>query len=159
MHPTVARVVFAAEVAGLTIEPVEFAEKTRTAEEAAHAIGVEVGQIVKSLVFVLGDEVIVALVSGSNRLDGAALAEAAGKPGTKVGRPDADAVRTATGYAIGGIPPFGHAESIPTFVDEDLLQYALVWAAAGTPNHNFAIKPSELVRVSGGTVCRLAERS
>jgi prolyl-tRNA editing enzyme YbaK/EbsC (Cys-tRNA(Pro) deacylase) len=88
-----------------------------------------------------------ALVSGSDRLDEAKLAAAAG--GTTVGKADADAVRAATGYPIGGVPPFGHRSPLPTFVDHHLLDHGEVWAAAGTPRHVFAITPADLVRLSG----------
>jgi prolyl-tRNA editing enzyme YbaK/EbsC (Cys-tRNA(Pro) deacylase) len=156
VHPTVQRVVDAAGAAGLQIEPVEFPEGTRTAADAAAAIGVAVGQIVKSLVFVLEGEIVLALVSGANQLDPLALAHAAAAPGSAVGRADAAAVRDATGFAIGGIPPFGHDGSLPTYCDEDLEQYDVVWAAAGTPHHVFAIAPADLVRASGAAVAPLA---
>jgi prolyl-tRNA editing enzyme YbaK/EbsC (Cys-tRNA(Pro) deacylase) len=133
----------------------EYPEGTRTAQDAADAIGVDVGQIVKSLIFTVDGEVVVALVSGPNRLDEARLAEAAGRPGAPVGRANADAVREATGYPIGGVPPLGHAHRLATFLDEDLLGYDEVWAAAGTPHHNFAVDPGELVRATGATVAPL----
>ncbi len=145
----------AATALGLTVDVREFPEGTRTAEDAARAIGVSVGQIVKSLIFRLGDEVVVALVSGPNRLDEARLAAAAGTPDAAVGRVDAKAVRAATGFPIGGVPPFGHPRPIPTYVDEDLLAYEEVWAAAGTPRDVFAITPDDLVRATAGRVARL----
>jgi Cys-tRNA(Pro) deacylase len=147
------RVADAARRLGLEVELQEFPEGTRTAEDAARAIGVEVGQIVKSLVFALDGELVMALVSGRNRLDEAQLAATLG--GTAVGRADADGVRRATGYAIGGVPPFGHPAPLPTAIDEDLLTYDEVWAAAGTPRDVFAIAPIELVRLTGGTVAPL----
>lgn len=156
MHRNVARVTAAAEAAGLAIEPREFGESTRTAADAAAAIGVPVGAIVKSLVFGVGDEVVVALVSGDNALDEAKLATAAG--GREAHRVDADAVRAATGYPVGGVPPFAHATDLRVFVDEDLLRYDEVWAAAGTPHVNFAAAPEDLVRVTGGEVADLARR-
>jgi prolyl-tRNA editing enzyme YbaK/EbsC (Cys-tRNA(Pro) deacylase) len=112
-----------------------------------------VAQIVKSLVFLLDGTPVIALVSGSNRLDEARLAAALG--GTTVGRADADIVRTATGYAIGGVPPFGHVGPLRTVVDEDLLQYDVIWAAAGTPRDVFPLSPADLVRISGGAVVPL----
>ena len=159
MHPTTSAFVAAAEQLGLVITPRTFPEGTRTATDAAAAIGVDVAQIVKSLVFqAVGDDgttaLVVALVSGTNRLDEAALARAAGADHTE--RADANAVRTATGYAIGGVPPFGHATDLPIFVDRDLLQYAEIWAAAGTPHDVFPLTPADLVRVSGGAVTDLA---
>ncbi len=149
------RVVDAARDLGLTLEVREFPEGTRTADDAARAVGVEVGQIVKSLLFAVEGRPTLALVAGKNRLDERALAAAAHGPDADVGRLDADAVRAATGYAIGGVPPFGHATALPTFVDRDLLDYAAVWAAAGTPKHVFSISPAELVRVTGATVADL----
>lgn len=153
MHANAVRVAAAAESLGLGIEIREFPAGTRTAEDAAAAIGVDLGQIVKSLVFAVDGEPVLALVSGSNRLDEAALAAAAG--GSAAARMDADAVRAATGYPVGGIPPFGHATPLRTFCDEDLLQWPVVWAAAGTPRENFGVDPSDLVRVTGAVVCRL----
>ncbi|HEX2384645.1 MAG TPA: YbaK/EbsC family protein [Acidimicrobiales bacterium] len=152
MHAAAQRVIDAAEERGLRVEVREFPEGTRTAQDAAAAVGVEVGQIVKSLAFQVDGEIVLALVSGSNRLDERELALAAGAPDGQVGRANPDSVRAATGFAIGGVPPFGHAAALRTFVDSDLLEYDEVWAAAGTPRHVFAIDPNELVRASGGTV-------
>lgn len=153
VHPNAARVASAAAALGLTLELREFPEGTRTAEDAARAVGVEVGQIVKSLVFMLDGSMVMALVSGRNRLDEARLASVLG--GHEVGRADAAGVREATGFAIGGVPPFGYPSPLPTAIDEDLLTYAEVWAAAGTPRDVFAIAPTDLVRLSGGTVAPL----
>ena len=153
VHPNAARVASAAAALGLTLELREFPEGTRTAEDAARAIGVEVGQIVKSLVFTLDGRMVMALVSGRNRLDEGRLADALG--GQRVGRADAAGVREATGFAIGGVPPFGYPSALPTAVDEDLLTYDEVWAAAGTPRDVFAIAPADLVRLSGGSVAAL----
>ncbi len=152
-HPNVERVVSYAQSAGLNLEVRRFPEGTKTAQDAANAIGVSVGQIVKSLVFGVDDEIVMALVSGSNQLDEEKLAVAAG--GTKCSRADADAVRAATGFPIGGVPPFGHATQLRVFVDPDLLQYDEVWAAAGTWNDNFGASPADIVRVSGGVVTDL----
>ncbi len=153
IHPNVVRVVAAARERGLEITTRRFPEGTKTAQDAANAIGVSVGQIVKSLVFGVDGEIVMAYVSGANQLDEKKLAIAAG--GTKCSRVDADAVREATGYPIGGVPPFGHTTQLRIFIDPDLLQYDEVWAAAGTWNDNFAIAPNELVRVSGGVVTDL----
>ena len=157
VHPNTLRVIAAAREAGLEIKTRRFPEGTKTAADAAAAIGVSVGQIVKSLVFAVDGEIVMAYVSGSNQLDEKKLAAAAG--GAKCSRVDADAVRAATGYPIGGVPPFGHATQLRIFIDPDLLQYDgvndMVWAAAGTWNDNFAIAPNELVRVSGGAVTDL----
>ncbi len=153
VHQNAERVAAVARELGLEVGLQEFPEGTRTAEDAARAIGVEVGQIVKSLVFALDGEVVMALVSGRNRLDEGRLADILG--GGTVERVDATRVREATGYAIGGVPPFGHPAPLPTAIDEDLLDYDEVWAAAGTPRDVFAIAPADLVRVAGGTVAPL----
>jgi len=152
MHRNVRRVVDAASAAGLTIEPRSFPEGTKTAADAATAIGVEVGQIVKSLVFLVDGSPVMALVAGDRQLAERKLASAHG--GGSVGRADADAVRSATGFPIGGVPPLAH--SLPVYVDESLLRWDEVWAAAGTWTDVFPIAPDELVRVSGGTVADLA---
>ena len=157
LHPNTLRVIAAAREAGLEITTRRFPEGTKTAADAAAAIGVSVGQIVKSLVFAVDGEIVMAYVSGANQLDEKKLAAAAG--GKKCSRVDAEAVRAATGYPIGGVPPFGHATQLRIFIDPDLLQYDgvndMVWAAAGTWNDNFAIAPNDLVRVSGGVVTDL----
>ena len=153
LHPNVRRVVDAGAALGLRIEPRRFPDGTKTAADAAAAIGVAVGQIVKSLVFAVDGEIVMAYVSGANQLDEKKLAGAAG--GAKCARVDADAVREATGFPIGGVPPFGHTTTLRIFIDPDLLQYDEVWAAAGTWNDNFAVAPNDLVRVSGGVVIDL----
>ncbi|MEN9648006.1 MAG: hypothetical protein RLZ17_42 [Actinomycetota bacterium] len=153
VHPNTLRVIAAAREAGLEITTRRFPEGTKTAADAATAIGVSVGQIVKSLVFGVDSEIVMALVSGSNQLDEKKLAVAAG--GAKCSRVDADAVRAATGYPIGGVPPFGHSTQLRVFVDPDLLQYDEVWAAAGTWNDNFGAAPADIVRVAGGVVTDL----
>ena len=153
IHPNVVRVMEAARERGLEITTKRFPEGTKTAADAAAAIGVSVGQSVKSLVFGVDTEIVMALVSGSNQLDEKKLAAAAG--GAKCSRVDADAVRAATGYPIGGVPPFGHSTQLRVFVDPDLLQYDEVWAAAGTWNDNFGAAPADIVRVAGGVVTDL----
>ena len=130
LHPNVVRVVEAARQLGLEITPRRFPDGTKTAADAAAAIGVEIGQIVKSLIFAVDGEVVLAYVSGANQLDEKKLALAAG--GLKCARVDADVVREATGFPIGGVPPFGHATQLRVFVDPDLLQYDEVWAAAAS---------------------------
>jgi prolyl-tRNA editing enzyme YbaK/EbsC (Cys-tRNA(Pro) deacylase) len=117
-------------------------------------VGTSVGQIVKSLVFLAGGAPVLALVSGANRLDPQRLADLTGLP---IGKADADAVRQATGYAIGGVPPIGFPAPLPTFIDRDLLQYDVVWAAAGTPRHVFPIAPRDLVRITGARVGELRQ--
>lgn len=152
-HPNVVRVIEAGRALGLELAPFHFPDGTKTAADAAAAIGVDVGQIVKSLIFAVDGEVVLAYVSGRNQLDEGKLALAAG--GVTCSRVDADAVRSATGFPIGGVPPFGHATALRVFVDPDLLQYEEVWAAAGTWTDVFPISPADLVRVSGGTVSDL----
>jgi prolyl-tRNA editing enzyme YbaK/EbsC (Cys-tRNA(Pro) deacylase) len=154
LHPNVQKVVDAAAALGLTIVTRRFPEGTKTASDAASAIGVDVGQIVKSLIFGVDGEVVLAYVSGANQLDERKLASAAG--GLKCSRVDADVVRQATGFPIGGVPPFGHATALRVFIDPDLLQYDEVWAAAGTWNDVFGIGPQQLVDASGGVVVELA---
>ena len=155
LPPSAARVQAAAERLGLAIAVREMPGSTRTAEEAAAACGCDVAQIVKSLVFAGRDSgrPYLLLVSGKNRVDEARVAAVVGEPLT---RPNADAVRAWTGYAIGGIPPFGHDAKLPTFVDEDLLAYEVVWAAAGTPFAVFSVAPHALAQAVGGRVIAIA---
>jgi len=153
LHPNVVRVVEAARALGLEITTRRFPDGTKTAADAAAAIGVAVGQIVKSLVFAVDGDLVMAYVSGANQLDEKKLAAAAG--GSKCSRVDADAVREATGFPIGGVPPFGFSQPLRVFVDPDLLQYDEVWAAAGTWNDVFGIEPHKLVDASGGVVTDL----
>ena len=155
-HPNVQRVVAAATDLGLAIEPVRFPDGAKTAADAAGAIGVQIGQIVKSLIFAVDGAVVLAYVSGANQLDERKLAAAAG--GERCSRVDADTVRAVTGYPIGGVPPFGHATPLRVFVDPDLLAFDEVWAAAGTWHDVFAIAPADLVAASGGTVVDLRRR-
>lgn len=131
-----------------------FPQGTRTAKDAARAVGCEVGQIVKSLVFVAGGKAVVALVSGANRLDEKRLA---GLTGEQVAKADAETARQATGYAIGGVPPFGYPTDIPVFMDRDLMAYGVVWAAAGTPDAVFEINPERLRELSRAVVSDLKE--
>jgi len=130
---------------------IEHAESTRTAQEAADRAGCELGQIVKSLIF-KGKESgkpILVLTSGANRVDEKRISEYAGEP---IGRADADFVRAVTGFAIGGVPPFGHTQKMQTYIDEDFLQYPSIWAAAGTPNAIFELKMEDLQKLTNGNV-------
>ena len=151
IKPAARRVLEAASAAGLQIEIVTHAQSTRTAEEAAAACGCAVGQIVKSLVFQgkTSGAPILLLVSGANRVNEKGVAAAIGEA---LRRPDAAYVRDVTGYAIGGIPPLGHATALQTFVDRDLLQYETVWAAAGTPESVFRVAPRALATATGAKV-------
>lgn len=155
LHPSAQRVAAAAAALGLSIDVVTFGESTRTAEQAAAAIGCAVGQIVKSLVFTVREEPVIALMSGENMLDTRKLAAICGVGRKQVERANADTVRAATGFAIGGVPPFGYTASPAVFIDRDLTQYEVIWAAAGTPNTVFAIRPDDLLRATGGTVTYL----
>ncbi len=148
------RVVETGTTLGVIVKPKTFPESTRTAQEAADAIGVDVGQIVKSLIFQVDDELVLAYVSGKNQLDESSLASAAG--GEACQRVDAHTVREATGFSIGGVPPFGLRQKLRVFIDETLLSYSEVWAAAGTPNTVFAIDPEKLVAASGAEVSQIA---
>jgi prolyl-tRNA editing enzyme YbaK/EbsC (Cys-tRNA(Pro) deacylase) len=145
----------AAAAAGLAPDVRRFPEGTRTADDAARAIGCDVGQIVKSLVFLAGDEPVLALTSGRNRVDAAKLAALCRAPHAR--KATADEVRAATGYAIGGTPPLIQSPGMRTFIDETLLAFDVVWAAAGTPDSVFPITPRDLVRVTNGTVAVFAE--
>ena len=134
---------------GVVTRIVEHEQSARTAEEAAATVGVPVGAIVKSLIFVAGSEPILILTSGSNRVS---TERVSAELGLEVRRGDADLARSATSFPIGGVAPVAHPAPIRTLVDRDLLAFEEVWAAAGTPNAVFAIAPDELVRVTGGVV-------
>ena len=151
MHPSAQRVQNVLNGLGYTGQVTEHEASTRTAVEAAEAAGCAVGQIVKSLVFRLqpANEAVLVLVSGPNRVHEMHLGRMLG--GT-LERADADFVRESSGYAIGGVPPVGLKTPMRTYVDEDLLQYETVWAAAGTPNAMFQVAPQELVRMCAGQV-------
>jgi len=144
----------AADRLGLAVTVREMPDSTRTAAEAAAACGCTVGQIVKSLIFKGKDSgrAYLLLVSGDNRVNEKAVAQTIGEA---IVRPDADFVRTATGFAIGGIPPFGHMVKLATYFDQDLLQYETVWAAAGTPRTVFAVDPGRLRTVVEAEVIRV----
>ena len=145
----VARFLAAVAPLGLHPEIREFDESTHTAAEAAAAIGCDVAAIVKSLVFQSGGAPLLVLASGPNRVDTAALGA---RIGAVIGKADADAVKSASGYSIGGVPPLGLVTPMRTVFDETLLALPLVWAAAGSATAVFAIEPDELVRLSGAEV-------
>lgn len=157
MKPTIQRVVEAARATGLEIAPTEFPGGTRTAEDAARAVGCGVEQIVKSLVFVADAGAAVALVSGRHRLDPGKLAAALGASGARRATPEE--ARAATGFAIGGTPPFGHRRRLPVVLDRTLLEHEVVWCAAGTPDSVFPLDPNALLRATGAFVADLAEAS
>lgn len=139
---------------GFSVEVQELSQSTRTAQEAAEAVGVSVGQIVKSLVFVAGEEPVLVCASGANRVSLEKLTELLGRP---VRRASPEEVREATGFAIGGVPPLGHARQLRTFIDRDLMQYDEIWAAAGTPHAVFRTTPAQLLEMTRGEVVDLAE--
>jgi prolyl-tRNA editing enzyme YbaK/EbsC (Cys-tRNA(Pro) deacylase) len=148
------RVAEAADEIGLPVEIAIMPETTRSAEEAAAACGCRVGQIVKSLVFTGAESGrdILLLVSGDNRVDEAGVAAYLGEA---LERPRGAHVRKVTGFAIGGIPPFGHANPLATYIDADLLVHDIVWAAAGTPNAVFSCKPLALQKATGAQTIRV----
>lgn len=154
LSPSAQKVQAALHAFGLDLQVVELPASTRTAIEAAQAVGCSVGQIVKSLVFrgQATDRPVLVLASGSNRVNEAALASLAGEA---VGKADADFVRLHTGFVIGGVPPVGHAEAMLTFIDQDLLQYTEIWAAAGTPNAVFRMQAQDLTRICAGVVVKI----
>ncbi len=145
------RVRDALQALGFTFKVVELPASTRTASDAARAIGCQVQNIAKSLVFrgKHTDSPILVIASGKNRVDEAKLSRLAGEP---VEKADADFVRRHTGFPIGGVPPIGHIENLETFIDEDLFQYELIWAAAGTPHAVFKLKPDDLLKMTNGKV-------
>ena len=155
LSPSAQRVQKALDDAGLRCRVVEHASSARTSAEAATLLGCDVAQIAKSLVFRRGgtEGAVLVIASGANRVDEAKVAAILAEP---VGRADAAFVRQATGYAIGGIPPLGHATPMPVLVDRALTAFDVVYAAGGTPNALFPISPADLVRASGGNVADVA---
>jgi prolyl-tRNA editing enzyme YbaK/EbsC (Cys-tRNA(Pro) deacylase) len=154
LSPTAQRVQDALAAVGLTLNVIELPQSTRTAPEAAAAVGASLGQIVKSIIFraAHSGRPVIVLTSGANRVDERLVAALLGEP---LGKADADFVRARTGFAIGGVPPAGHLEPLPTFIDEDLLAHAEIWAAAGTPNALFQLTPADLLRLTQGQVARV----
>ena len=138
-----------AEASGLDIEVQRYPDGTRTAADAAAAVGCKIDQIVKSLVFMADVRPILILCSGARRVDEEKLAEYIG---TEIRIAGASEVRAATGYAIGGTPPLGHTVPLKTVVDPHLMEFEEIWAAAGTPDSVFPIKPKELVKGTSGAV-------
>ncbi|MEO8476473.1 MAG: YbaK/EbsC family protein [Actinomycetota bacterium] len=144
-----------ARALGLHPEVRRFPEGTKTAEAAARAIGCDVGQIVKSLIFMADGAAVLALTSGRNRVDESKLAAVTGA--REVRRATPEEAREATGFAVGGTPPFGHTQTVRAFIDGGLLGYDLVWAAAGTPDSVFPLTPADLLRVSEATTAAFTE--
>jgi prolyl-tRNA editing enzyme YbaK/EbsC (Cys-tRNA(Pro) deacylase) len=148
-HPSTQRVAEALRQGGALGEVRQLETSTRTAQEAATALGVPVGAIVKSLVFSADGDAVLVLASGDHQVDPAKVAAALGAD--EVTRADADLVRNATGYPIGGVAPLAHPRPLPTLVDTHLASYPVLWAAAGTPHSVFSTTYDELVRLTGGT--------
>jgi prolyl-tRNA editing enzyme YbaK/EbsC (Cys-tRNA(Pro) deacylase) len=151
LSPSACKVQEALRILGVTCEVREMDKTTRSAQDAARAVGCEVGQIAKSLVFkgATTRQAVLVITSGSNRVDEKKLSDRIGEPVLKA---DADFVRQQTGFAIGGVPPVGHAQPIAVFIDEDLLTYSEIWAAAGTPQAVFRLTPQELQKITNGRV-------
>jgi prolyl-tRNA editing enzyme YbaK/EbsC (Cys-tRNA(Pro) deacylase) len=144
----------ALQAIGLQLEVVELPASTRTSQEAAQAIGCQVGQIAKSIVFRAGtsQQAVLVIASGPNRVNEKVIEELIGEAIVKA---DAEFVRQKAGFVIGGVPPVGHVEHLQTFIDQDLLGYADIWAAAGTPHAVFHLTPDELLRMTGGLVVKV----
>ena len=154
LSPSAQKVQEALHALGFDLTVIENTTSARTAQEAADRVGVTLGQIVKSLIFKgkASGKPILVLTSGSNRVDEKRIKAYAGE---KIGRADADFVREVTGYAIGGVPPIAHTQQMETYLDEDLLQYDVIWAAAGTPNAIFELTPDDLQKMTNGRVERI----
>ncbi len=149
VKPAVRKVQSAIRQLGIEREVIELGVDARTSQQAADALGVGVGQIAKSLVFTVNSSPLLVIASGANRVDELKLEKLAGG---KVRRANAETVKQATGYAIGGVPPLGHPTPLPVYIDPDLFQYELIYAAAGVPECVFPLTPAELVQGTGGRV-------
>jgi prolyl-tRNA editing enzyme YbaK/EbsC (Cys-tRNA(Pro) deacylase) len=144
----------ALDAIGMQLEVLELPASTRTSQEAAQAVGCEVGQIAKSIIFqaLESHRPVLVIASGPNRVNEKVIEELTGET---IGKADADFVRQRTGYVIGGVPPVGHSENLETFIDQDLLHYQEIWAAAGTPHAVFRLKPDELLRMTKSLVIKV----
>lgn len=154
LSPTAQKIQSLLTELGYDYTVIEHAESTRTAQEAADQAGCELGQIVKSLIFKGRDtdKPILVLASGPNRVNEKLIGEYAGEP---IVKPDADYVRVVTGFAIGGVPPIGHARKMETYIDEGFMKYATIWAAAGTPKAIFELKTEDLQKMTDGKVVKV----
>jgi prolyl-tRNA editing enzyme YbaK/EbsC (Cys-tRNA(Pro) deacylase) len=154
LSPSARKVQTALQASGLALQVVELPASTRTAVEAAQAIGCQVGQIVKSLIFkkMHSGQALLVVASGSNRVNEEMIGTLVGEP---IGKADADFVRQQTGFVIGGVPPVGLCQALQTLVDEDLLQYPEIWAAAGNPNAVFRLSPADLLKITMGQVVKI----
>jgi prolyl-tRNA editing enzyme YbaK/EbsC (Cys-tRNA(Pro) deacylase) len=139
---------------GYNYQVIEFERSTRTAQEAAERAGCELGQIVKSMIFrgKLSNKPILVLTSGANRVDENVISTYVGEP---INRAEPEFVRSVTGFAIGGVPPVGHSQTVESFQDEDFIPYEKVWAAAGTPNAIFELTPADLQKMTGARIARI----
>lgn len=155
LKPSAQRVQDALTAAGFDNTVIEFAHSTRSAAEAAAAVGCSVGQIAKSLIFrgSHSGQAILIIASGDNRVNEKRMRDYLGE---KLGRADADFVRSASGFAIGGVPPLGHTQPLRTYIDQGLFRFETIWAAAGHPNAVFQLTPDELVQMTAGTVVGIA---
>jgi len=154
LHPTARRVQDALRALGCQAQVIELGESTGTSQEAARALGVEVGQIGKSLVFLADEKPILVVASGANRVDTGKLGRIVG---ATVRRADPDTVKVLTGFPVGGVPPVGHAQPMEIFIDQDIFQYDVLYCAGGTPHAIFPIAPQELLRITGGHVADIRE--
>ncbi len=152
MSKSLARVKAALVAAGIDTRPIEMPSETRTAQQAADAAGCALNQIAKSIIFAgESGKLYLFLTAGGGMVDADAASRLAGE---KLGRADANRVREVTGFAIGGVSPLGHLTPLPLWMDENLLQFQTVWAAAGTPSHVFPIAPQDLARITGACLAR-----
>ena len=142
---------------GFDVEVYEFPEGTKTAEDAAEAVGCDVAQIASGIVLSAGDGLVVVVTSGANRVDEAKVADLVGVASGDVSMGDPDDIKATLGWSIGGVPPFCYESDVPVFVDETLSEHEEVWAAAGTPEAVFPIAPDRLRDVAGATVADIAE--
>ncbi len=154
LSPSAQKVQQALNAIGMQLDVVELPDSTRTSVEAAQAIGCQVGQIAKSIIFraLASQRPIMVIASGPNRVNEKVIETLIGEA---IGKADADFVRQRTGFVIGGVPPVGHTEQIETFIDTSLLQYPEIWAAAGTPHAVFRLTPADLMRMTGGKLVQL----
>jgi prolyl-tRNA editing enzyme YbaK/EbsC (Cys-tRNA(Pro) deacylase) len=154
LSPSALKVQQALNAIGMSLEVIELPDSTRTSLEAAQALGCQVGQIAKSIVFkaIPSENPVLVIASGSNRVNEKVIAELVGEV---IGKADADFVRQRTGFVIGGVPPLGHSERLQTFIDRDLLQFSIIWAAAGTPHAVFRLTPDDLLRITAGNVIQV----
>ena len=158
MHPRAAE--FAAQATeryGVDVTVEEFPEGTKTAADAADAVGCDVAQIASSLAFTVGEDLVVVVTSGANRVSETRVAAEMGVAAEEVRMADADRIRDVVGWSIGGVPPFCHTSDLPVLLDRDLTDYETVWAAGGTPTAVFPIPPDRLISLTGATIAEVAE--